>query len=259
MSKRKTRRRWPIVLLWIFVGIPVLIIGLLAVVNFIVMPLITQHRQEVSIPNLVGLEKDSALELLARAGFQPGDIRTVADSVLPAGRVVAQYPAAGRRAKYGRLINLDISRGPEIVSVPNVVGSTLNAAVAQLTEAGLIVGEVESLRTPNLPLGQVIAVRPSAGTEVKLGTPVTLAVSAPVGSFPMPNLLGMNLETARGIVASQGLVLAEVKYAPLDEPAGIVIVQYPEEGMPVRDRDSCVLIVSSPVSNSDNDDSPHKR
>jgi beta-lactam-binding protein with PASTA domain len=66
----------------------------------------------------------------------------------------------------------------------------------------------------------------------------------------MPNLLGMNLETASGIIASQGLIIGEVKYAPSDEPAGIVLVQYPEEGMPIRDGDTAQLIVASPVRDS---------
>lgn len=257
MSKGKSRQRWPAILLWFFVGIPAMLLVLLAIINFIVMPLITQHRQEVTMPNLLGMEKDSALALLERLGFSLGDIRTVTDSAAPAGRVAGQYPAPGRRVKPGRPINLDISRGPEFVSVPDVVGSTLESALAQLTDKGLLVSDVESLRTPNFPQGQVIAIRPPAGTEVKIGTPVVLAVSAAVGSFPMPSLLGMNLETARGIIASQGLILAEVKYVPIDEPSGIVIVQYPEEGMPVRDKDSCVLIVSSPPS--DAAENPHRQ
>ncbi|UCG43153.1 MAG: PASTA domain-containing protein, partial [candidate division WOR-3 bacterium] len=76
---------------------------------------------------------------------------------------------------------------------------------------------------------------------------LTLAVSAPVGKFPMPNVLGMGLETASGIIASQGLVLGGVKQAPSDETAGLVLIQYPEEGMPVADGDSVHLIVAVPV------------
>jgi beta-lactam-binding protein with PASTA domain len=60
----------------------------------------------------------------------------------------------------------------------------------------------------------------------------------------MPNLVGLSIETARGIVASQGLLMGELKSAPSDEPAGNVLIQYPEEGMTVRDGDTVSIIVA---------------
>lgn len=250
MTKRRKRRRWPLVLLWVFVGVPAIAVGLLAIVNYVVMPLLTQHRLEVVVPDIVGLDTIKAAETLSRAGFRLGEVRSVADSVRPAGCAVAQYPGAGHRTKPGRIVNIDISRGPDRVAVPDLTGMTLAMAEARLLEAGLLAGEVESLRTPNLPAGKVIAARPAAGTVVPVGTPVTIAVSAPVGSFPMPNLLGMGLETASGIIVSQGLVLGEIKHAASDEPAGMVMIQYPEEGQPVRDGDTVQLIVAAPVKDS---------
>jgi beta-lactam-binding protein with PASTA domain len=63
----------------------------------------------------------------------------------------------------------------------------------------------------------------------------------------MPDLVGMSLETAHGILVSQGLTLGEVKRAPSDEPSGNVLVQYPEEGMTVRDGDTVSVIVAMPA------------
>lgn len=250
MAKRKKKRRWPRVILWLFVGIPVVVVVVAVLFNYVVMPLVTQHRRDVEVPDLVGMAEAKAVAAIADLGFKLGQTRTVSDSELPAGHIVAQYPGPGRRVKPGRVIQLDVSRGTERVMVPDLVGMSLSMAQSRLEEAGLALGEVESLRTPNLPIGQVIATRPSDRTEVELGSRVTVAVAASVGRFPMPSLIGMNLETASGIIASQGLVLGEVKYAPGDEPVGIVLVQYPEEGMPVRDGDSTQLIVSSPASDS---------
>ncbi|MEO0081227.1 MAG: PASTA domain-containing protein [candidate division WOR-3 bacterium] len=202
------------------------------------------------VPNVVGMDRAAAIQTITQSGFRLGEVRTVSDPAVPTDRVVAQYPPGGRFSKPGRAIQLDVSRGPDRVTVPDVVGMSLDQAQAELSTAGLLVGEVESLRTPSLPLGRVVAIRPSAGTEAERLTPVVIAVSAPVGSFPMPNLLGVNLETASGILASQGLILGEVRHAPSGEPAGIVLVQYPEEGMPVRDGDTARLIVAAPAQDS---------
>ena len=245
--KRKNRGRWPVILLWVFVGVPAAIIGLIALVNYVVMPLVTQQRREVEVPSVVGLARDKAVELLTRAGFRVGELRIVTDSLLAAEHVVSQHPAPGRRTKPGKPVDLDISRGSDRLAIPDLAGMSLAAAQVKLEEVGLVLAEVESLRMPNLPVGRVITTRPAAGTVAPLGTPVVVAVSAPVGSFPMPNLIGMNVETASGIIASQGLLLGEVKHAPSEEPDGMVLIQYPEEGSPVRDRDTCRLIVASPV------------
>jgi beta-lactam-binding protein with PASTA domain len=62
--------------------------------------------------------------------------------------------------------------------------------------------------------------------------------------FPMPNVVGMGTETARGILASQGLILGQVSTAVSSEPVGSVMFQYPEEGMPVVEGDTVTLIVA---------------
>lgn len=255
MAKRKTRKKrtpgWGRILLWVFVIIPAIVLGLLALANWVVMPIIARHGTEMPVPGMVGMARSQAESTITDAGLQVGTIRTVSDTAYPPEHVVFQYPPAGRKVKPGRLVHLDVSRGANRVSIPDVVGMSFTLARALLEEAGLMVAEVESLRTPNLPVDQVIAVRPASGTDVARGTPLTLAVSAAVGRFPMPNVLGMNLETASGIIASQGLVVGRVKQAPSDEPSGLVLVQYPEEGMPVADRDSVHLIVAVPVAQPD--------
>lgn len=254
MKKKRTKKKshrllWT--LFWLFVVIPLTIVAGLALLNWVVMPLVTGHGEETPVPDLVGLARVEALERITAAGLKPGETRVVSDDSAPPDHVVAQRPQPGRMVKPGRLVDIDVSRGAGHVLVPDVERVTLDEAIGRLEAAGLLVLEIESLRTPNLPPGQVIAVRPPSGTEVVIGSPVTVAVSAPVGSFPMPNLLGVNYETASGIIASQGLVVGTVKEAPSDEPAGIVMVQYPEEGMSVRDGDSVHLIVSVPTAPSD--------
>jgi len=255
MAKRRTRKKKTSglgrILLWLFVIIPAIVLGLLALANWVVMPMIARHGTEMPVPSTVGMARARAESTITDAGLQVGTIRTVSDTAYPPDHVVFQYPPAGRRVKPGRLVHLDVSRGANRVSVPDVVGMSFPLAKALLEEAGLMVAEVESLRTPNLPVDQVIAVRPAPGTDVAKGAPLTLAVSAAVGRFPMPNVLGMGLETASGIIASQGLVLGSVKQAPGDEPAGLVLIQYPEEGMPVANGDSVHLIVAVPAAARD--------
>jgi serine/threonine-protein kinase len=220
---------------------------LIVILNWIVMPLVVGRGRETTVPNVVGLDRFAAEESLLKAGLRLGEVRSASNATVPQDRVVTQHPEPGQRVKLGRQVYLDVSRGGSRLKVPHVEGLTLARATALLAESGLPIAGVESLRTPNLPPGQVVATRPPAGIEVSQGERIFIQIAARVGNFPMPNLVGMSLETAQGIVASQGLTLGEVKRAPSDEPAGNVLIQYPEEGMTVRDLVTVSLIVAAPT------------
>jgi serine/threonine-protein kinase len=220
---------------------------LIAILNWIVMPLVVGRGRETTVPNVVGLDRFAAEESLLKAGLRLGEVRSSPSATVAADRVVTQHPEPGQRVKLGRQVHLDVSRGGSRLKIPHVEGLTLARAIALLSESGLSVIGVESLRTLTLPPGQVVATRPPAGIEVNQDERIFIQIAARVGNFPMPNLVGMSLETAQGIVASQGLTLGEVKYAPSDEPVGNVLIQYPEEGMTVRDLDIVSLIVAAPI------------
>lgn len=228
--------------------IVVLALALLVVLlNWVVMPLVVGRGRVATVPGVIGIDRFAAEESIIKAGLTLGDVRSVSNATVPPDRVVRQHPDPGQRVKLGRRVHIDISKGGAKLKVPHVEGLTLARAIALLTESGLSIAGVESLRALALPPGQVLSTRPPAGFEVEEGEGMTIQVASRVGPFPMPHLVGLNLETAHGIIISQGLLLGEVRQAPSDEPVGSVLVQYPEEGMTVRDFDSVSLIVAVPV------------
>ena len=83
--------------------------------------------------------------------------------------MIGTDPPAGQGANRGAQIVVHVSKGPEMVSVPNLVGKTLDAAQAQLQAAGF---EVDT--QSYLPGRLVRAQSPAANTSVTKGTKVTL-------------------------------------------------------------------------------------
>jgi eukaryotic-like serine/threonine-protein kinase len=226
----------------------VLALALSAVVlNWLVMPLVVGRGREAVVPNVIGADRFAAEESIIKVGLTLGDVRSVSNATVPPDRIVAQHPEPGQRVKLGRKVHIDVSSGGSRLKVPHVEGMSLARATALLSQSSLSIAGVESLRSPTLPPGQVVSTRPPAGFEVDEGERIYILVASRVGSFPMPNLVGMNVGAASGIVASQGLILGDVKQAPSDEPAGNVLIQYPEEGMTVRDSDTVSLIVAAPA------------
>lgn len=97
-------------------------------------------------------------------------------------------------------------------TIPLVTGATLGDAEAALTAADLAV-HTEERFDDTVPAGHVISSSPSTGTSVKKGTNVEVVVSKGEQTFPVPQVVGSDLESARTAVEELGLVLVE------DDPA----------------------------------------
>ncbi len=231
----------------VFLGIIAVlaVIALFFIVLNLLMPVIVHKGKEVVVPNLVGMPRENAEKTLRKLGLKPGAVRSVLNPEIPPERVVAHYPTAGRRVKIGREIDLDISAGAGRVRIPDLTGLPLSNAIVALEKSGFVIARIESIRTPLVPAGRIVALSPPPGTNVRQGTEVIISVSTKTGTFPMPNLVGLNIETARGIIAAQGLHLGQLKPAKSTEPLGTVIFQYPEEGMTVAPGDTVNLIVAT--------------
>ncbi|WP_345080549.1 Stk1 family PASTA domain-containing Ser/Thr kinase [Brachybacterium paraconglomeratum] len=97
-------------------------------------------------------------------------------------------------------------------TIPLITGATLGDAEAALTAADLAV-QTEERFDDTVPAGHVISSSPSTGTSVKRGTNVEVVVSKGEQTFPVPQVVGSDLESARPQVEEHGLELVE------DDPA----------------------------------------
>lgn len=133
----------------------------------------------------------------------------------------------------GLLVNLGIgalnkSQGEKLISLPNVVGLTPEAAQEQL--AGFVL-TIQHAHNPTIPIGRVIDQVPLATTKVKAGTAVVLTISDGVGDASVPtDLIGMSLSDARASLAAAGLVIAQTEAVPSDKPQGTVLKVTPDGG-----------------------------
>ncbi|QNN83525.1 Stk1 family PASTA domain-containing Ser/Thr kinase [Brachybacterium sp. Z12] len=119
-------------------------------------------------------------------------------------------------------------------TIPLVTGSTLADAEAALNAADLTVRTEEQF-DDTVPAGHVISASPGTGTSVKKGADVQVLVSKGEQTFPVPELVGSELEDARAEIEGLGLVLVEAapEYSET-VPAGEVISQSaPADALPL--------------------------
>ncbi len=138
------------------------------VVDFVV----SKGPRPIEVPDFTGRPADRAESVLTDLGLKVTRSEQFSDSVRE-GRVITQDPSSGTLFK-GDRVNLTVSRGPELVEVPNVLGMGVEAATAKLEAAGFQVSTEHS--TVYVGLEYVVSTDPSRGTMAPRGSTVTISL-----------------------------------------------------------------------------------
>ncbi|GAA3204230.1 Stk1 family PASTA domain-containing Ser/Thr kinase [Streptomyces virens] len=99
----------------------------------------------VDLPDVTGDDLADARTELREAGLKVKIAAERVNSEHDAGRVARQTPGAGRQAAEGDTVTLTLSKGPEMIEVPDVVGDSVDEAKAKLEGAGFAVREDRGL------------------------------------------------------------------------------------------------------------------
>jgi len=106
------------------------------------------------VPDLSGQSSTDAVATLTRLGFKP-HVRQVPSSQ-PVGTVLAQDPPASTKATVGTDVWINVSKGPQPVSVPSVIGEPIDQASSELQALQFNVSTtyVENDQPANTVIGQ---------------------------------------------------------------------------------------------------------
>ena len=145
-----------------------------------------------TVPMFVWSEEAIAIADMQTAGLVPS-VEYVFDDNVTAGQVIRATDADGNpinvgdQLPEGSAVILYVSKGPEGFAMPNVLGMTEINARNALTQAGLVV-VASHIQTAEAPDGTVFAQSINAGSNVTLGTTVTISVASatPITDTPTP-------------------------------------------------------------------------
>jgi serine/threonine-protein kinase len=129
---------------------------------------VSQGPPPVPVPDVHGLSYGEAATQLAALHLQPRSKPVFSDTV-PKGEVIRTNPAALRKAPYDSIVNVYVSKGPDLVAVPNVIGMTVETAQPKLEARGFAV-EVKRFR-PGRKVGDQ---SPLPDEKARRGSTVTL-------------------------------------------------------------------------------------
>lgn len=137
--------------------------------------ILSAGQERHAVPQVEGLSREQAEELLVATGMQP--VVEATTDRRRAGLVIGTLPAAGSILTIPARVRLQVSLGPPLVAVPDLLGKLEADLASQLGMADLRLGEVgRELRIFETE-GQVVAQEPAAGDSVPAGSRVDVVVA----------------------------------------------------------------------------------
>jgi serine/threonine-protein kinase len=127
-----------------------------------------------AIPVVAGLDQETAVKAIEAVGLKINEITEDYSDSIAAGQVISLVPQTQPLGQDG-MVNLIVSKGPNIVTVPNMIGQTVLAGKAALESLGLkVVVNTDQLTTR---WGVVAIKRQSAaaGTQLRVGDSITIS------------------------------------------------------------------------------------
>ncbi|MEY2442669.1 MAG: eukaryotic-like serine/threonine-protein kinase [bacterium] len=213
---RRRSNRWP----W-FVLVALIAVALIIAIVMVAVP------GRKNVPSVVGSTISVATQRLHNEGFKVGYVRDNSDK--PRNTVVGQSPSGGSSVDEGSTVTLNISDGPLMQEVPNVVGLGRRAARRALTDAGF---EVQERRVPDgtVAIDRVIRQSPPGNSQAARGQTVTLDVSTGPAQGSVPNVVGKTEDEARAALEGAGFRVTVARKEDPAAKAGTVIDQSPAKG-----------------------------
>jgi serine/threonine protein kinase len=180
------------------------------------------------VPGVVGQDRRTAEQILEGEGFEVA-VQERESSFEEDGRVIGQVPEGGTIQAVGSEVTITVGTGPSTVKVPNLYGNTPDQAAGILQGVGLKLGAVSEDYSSDVLEGGIMYQDPTAGASVKPGSMVNVTVSLGPELVEVPNVFGMDLESAQETVANVGLNY-DILEVENDEPAGTALSTEPAAG-----------------------------
>ncbi len=196
------------------------------------------------MPNVVGMEFFEANNKYQYINFEATEEYSDA---YPRGFIIEQEYGEDRAIKENQSVKVVVSKGPELITVPELSGEESLSAQAHLKNLGFLVSPTQKFDDV-ISKGNVIYTSPSAGERLAYGAEIIVYVSeGPISTdVKMPYVIGKTREEAIIILTSSKLK-PEFKDVDSVEPAGTVLSQEFSEGKVLEINSTVIIGVSTGV------------
>jgi serine/threonine-protein kinase len=201
---------------------------------------VSEGPPKTTVPNEKGKNSLDAVQDLNSANLKARVVSVPSDQ--PADIVVAQDPPPGTRVRQGSSVRINVSKGPQPVTVPDVTGMPYDQAAAQLGALGFQVvrADVES----DQPADQVLAETPPQGSQATKGSTITLSVSKGPTNTPVPDVTSQDPATATATLQASNFKVQQTQQNVNDPNLdNTVVSQAPIGGSQAKSGSTVTIVV----------------
>jgi eukaryotic-like serine/threonine-protein kinase len=189
-------------------------------------------NHSVEVPDVRGMTFDDAAVALEQKGLKIIEGDLVYSSKYELGQVVSTDPAPRSMAKANSSVTVNICKGAEAGTVPDLTNKTLDEAKKLIDRYGFKLGNVDT-KVSSEPKNTVIEQDPKGGAETTPGDYINIVVSDGTGKVEVevPYLIGKDLDAAKKLITDAGFVVGDITYGASSEyDSGQIIMQQYEAG-----------------------------
>lgn len=188
---------------------------------------ISKGPERYVIPNdIVGKSTGEVEEILRDLNLVASGTEEIFSAEIEVGKVASTNPAPGASLKRDTPVIIQISKGPEPIDMPNIVGALVTDVAPLLLSLDLTIEVTEEIYDENAPIGAILAINPAAGTKVAKGSVIKATVSLGPPLVSVPNVVGKSVTEATRILEAAGFTVQKVNKLPA-APLQIVYSQNP--------------------------------
>ncbi|MDQ3866263.1 MAG: PASTA domain-containing protein, partial [Actinomycetota bacterium] len=194
-----------------------------------------------NVPGVVGLTYQDAVDELEKQNLESRRVDLFADA--PPGEVIAQKPREGATVRQGSTVTLKVSKGQELVSVPDVLRQNEASARAELGANGFDVS-VSSAPSDDVEEGLVFDQNPDPGTEANKGSTVEIVISEGPETATVPGVVGQDVDSATSALENAGFDV-RVRDEETTDPAqeNFVLDQNPAAGVKAEPGSTVTIMI----------------
>jgi beta-lactam-binding protein with PASTA domain len=197
----------------------------------------------ITVPNLISLTKEEAIKIIEDLGLKVGSISEENSSAFEKGIIINQSPQYNEKIDKNSIVNLTVSIGSKILTIPNLIGYDFLYAKSQIEMLGLKVSTSKMTDASSLP-GTILALNPAPGSQIEENSVVELIIATNLELIPTPDLIGMSFSNTVNLLNEKG-ILFEISYIQADYSVqkDTVLAQDPQPGTTISPGGAMILFV----------------
>lgn len=197
------------------------------------------------MPNLTGKTEKEAEKVLKASHLEIGHISREYNDDYPENKIIKSTPKAGERVNQQEKVDIVLSKGPEKVNMPNVIGSKKEDAINKLKDHKLNHVTINQEYNSQMPKGRIFRQNINPNESVKINDHhIVLTESLGIKKVFVKDYENKDYQTAKKELESMGLKV-QIKTTNSDTKDKDIIISQSPKQTEVNEGSTVELMVSN--------------